>query len=99
MYAGDLARVIKYMIENDVRGNYNVAPDYVHSIEDITKIGMKACGKGDLKVIYDNTKPDGQYRKDVDSTKLLSILENFKFTTLEEGIRRVYDNFSKRYNW
>jgi len=98
MYAGDLARVIKYMIDNDVVDNFNVAPDYVHSIEEITKIGMESCGKGDLKIVYDNTKPDGQYRKDVDSSKLISVMKDFKFTSLEEGIRRVYDNFSQRYN-
>ena len=94
MYAGDLARVIKYMIDNDVVDNFNVAPDYVHSIEEITKIGMESCGKGDLKIVYDNTKPDGQYRKDVDSSKLISVMKGFKFISLEEGIRRVYDNFS-----
>ena len=98
MYAGDLARVIKYMIDNDVVDNFNVAPDYVHSIEEITKMGMESCGKGDLKIVYDNTKPDGQYRKDVDSSKLISVMKDFKFTSLEEGIRRVYDNFSQRYN-
>ena len=99
MYAGDLARVVKYIIENDIKGNYNVAPNYVHSIEEITKIGMESCGKGDLEITYDETKPDGQYRKDVDSSKLLSVLKDFEFTSLEEGIRRVYDNFSQRYNW
>ena len=98
MYTGDLAKVIKYMIDNDVVDNFNVAPDYVHSIEEITKIGMESCDKGDLNIVYDNTKPDGQYRKDVDSSKLISVMKDFKFTSLEEGIRRVYDNFSQRYN-
>ena len=98
MYAGDLARVIKYIIENNIKGNFNVAPNYVHSIEEITKIGLKACSKEDLKINYNNTKPDGQYRKDVDSSKLMSVLKDFEFTSLEEGIRRVYDNFSQRHN-
>ena len=98
MHAEDLARVIVYMIENDIVDNFNVAPDYVHSIEEITKIGMESCGKGDLEIIYDNTKPDGQYRKDVDSSKLISVMEGFEFISLEEGIKRVYDNFSQRYN-
>ena len=98
MYATDLARVIKYVIDNDINDNFNVAPDYVHSIEEITKIGMESCGKGNLEITYDNTKPDGQYRKDVDSSKLLNILEDFEFTPLGDGIRRVYDKFSQRYN-
>ena len=98
MYAEDLARVIKYMIDNDIVDNFNVAPNFNYSIEEMTKIGLKACDKEDLKIVYDNTKPDGQYRKDIDSSKLLSVLKGFEFTPLEEGIRRVYDNFRKRYN-
>ena len=98
MYAGDLAKVIRYMIKNNIVDNFNVAPNFNYSIEEMTKIGLKACGREDLEIVYDKTKPDGQYRKDIDSSKLLSVLKDFKFTSLEEGIRRVYDNFSKRHD-
>jgi len=98
MYGGDLVRVIKYIIDNDIVDNFNVAPKEVYSIDEITKIGKKACEKDKLVVTYDNTKSNGQFRKDVDSSKLLLMLKDFKFTTLEEGIKKVYDNFSKRYN-
>jgi len=98
MYGGDLARVIKYMIDKDVVGSFNVAPEWVHSINDLAEIGKKACLKDKLVVNYDNTKPDGQFRKDVDSSKLLSALKDFEFTPLKEGIKKVYDNFSKRYD-
>ena len=98
MYGGDLARVIKYMLDNDVVDNFNVAPEWVHSINDLANIGKKACLKENLVVNYDSTKPDGQFRKDVDSSKLLSVLKDFKFTSLEEGIRKVYDKFSKKYD-
>ena len=98
MYGGDLARIIKYMIDNDIVDNFNVAPKEVYTVKEIINIGKKACRKDKIVVNYDMTKPDGQYRKDVDSSKLLSVLGNFKFTTLEEGMKKVYDNFSKRYN-
>jgi len=98
MHAEDLARVIKYMVDNDIVDNFNVAPNFNYSIEEMTKIGLKACDKENLKIVYDDTKPDGQFRKDIDSSKLLKVLGDFKFTSLEEGIRRVYDNFSKRHN-
>ena len=98
MYGGDLARIIKYMIDNDIVDNFNVAPKEVYTVKEIINIGKKACRKDKIVVNYDMTKPDGQYRKDVDSSKLLSVLGNFKFTTLEEGMEKVYDNFSKRYN-
>ena len=98
MYGGDLARVIKHMLDNDVVDNFNVAPSEVYSINEIAKIAKNACLKDKLVVNYDNTKPDGQFRKDVDSSKLLSVLDDFKFTPLGEGIKKVYDNFSKRHN-
>tara|TARA_Y100000310_G_scaffold131621_1_gene130783 strand:- start:263 stop:1165 length:903 start_codon:yes stop_codon:yes gene_type:complete len=98
MYGGDLAKVIKYIIDNGVMGNFNVAPNWVYSINEIANITKKACEKDQLVVNYDNTKPDGQFRKDVDSSKLLSVLKDFKFTPLSEGIKKVYDNFSKRYD-
>ena len=97
MYAGDLAEVIKYIIENNIVDNFNVAPDYVYSIDDMTKIGIEACGKSHLKITYDNTKPDGQYRKDVDSSKLLSVLDGFEFTSLRDGISKVYKDYCERH--
>ncbi len=97
MYAGDLAEVIKYIIENNIVDNFNVAPDYVYSIDDMTKIGIEACGKSHLEITYDNTKPDGQYRKDVDSSKLLSVLDGFEFTSLRDGISKVYKDYCERH--
>ena len=98
MYGSDLARIIKHMLDNDIVGNFNVAPSEVYSINEIAKIAKNACLKDKLVVNYDNKKPDGQFRKDVDSSKLLSVLDDFKFTPLGEGIKKVYDNFSKRHN-
>ena len=76
MYGGDLARIIKFIIDNNICENFNVAPKEVYSIDEIASIAKKACLKDKLVVNYDNTKPDGQFRKDVDSSKLLSIIKN-----------------------
>ena len=79
----------------DINENVNVAPDYVHSVDEIAKIATKACKKTHLKIRYNNDKElDGQFRKDVDSSKLISLIDGFEFTSLEEGIEKVYDNFS-----
>ena len=98
MYGGDLAKIIKYVIDNKIIENLNVAPQEVYSIDDIAIIAKKSWFKPELFVNYDSSKPDGQFRKDVDSSKLLAILKEFKFTPLGEGIKKVYDNFSKRHN-
>ena len=97
MYGGDLARIIKYIIDNDIVDNFNVAPKEVYSIDEISQIGKKACGRAELVVNYDNTKPDGQFRKDVDSSKLLEVLKDFKFTTLRDGIEQTYDKIKGKY--
>ena len=78
--------------------SFNVAPAWTHSINELAEIGKKACLKEKLVVNYDSTKPDGQFRKDVDSSKLLSVLKDFEFTPLEKGIKKVYDKFSQRHD-
>ena len=60
-------------------------------------MGIEACDKKHLRIAYDNTKPDGQYRKDVDSSKLLSALSGFEFTSLENGISKVYKDYCERH--
>ena len=97
MYGGDLARIIKYMIDNDIIDNFNVAPDETYSIDDITNIAKKACDKEHLVVSYDNNKPDGQFRKDVDSSKLLTVLKDFKFKKLSTGIRETFEHINHSY--
>ena len=97
MYGGDLARVIKHMIDNDIIGNFNVTPSEVYTIKEIVEIGKKACKKENLVVNWDSTKPDGQFRKDVDSSKLMSSIGNFKFISLEEGIKKTYEFKNKEW--
>ena len=98
IYGGDLAYVISRMIEEDVYENVNVAPPWVYSIDEMANIAIKACGKAHLKITYDSTKPDGQYRKDVESIKLQNILGGFKFTPLEKGIRQTYNRIKNKKN-
>ncbi len=96
MYGADLAKVILYFIENKIFGGYNVAPNFNYSIAEMASIAKAAIGKENLSITYDSTKPDGQFRKDVDSSKLLNILNDFKFTELEEGIKLTYSRIKDK---
>lgn len=49
------------------------------------------------KVIWDTSKPDGQYRKPTDHTKLGEYLPDFKFTPIEQGIERTVNWFVANY--
>ena len=97
MYTGDLAKVIKYLIDNDIVDNFNVAPKEVYTIKEIAEIAVKSIGK-DYKIDFSNEGLDGQFRKDVDSSKLLSVLKDFEFTSLNDGIKKSYEHIVKTWN-
>jgi|ETNvirnome_2_130_1030620.scaffolds.fasta_scaffold03619_3 GDP-L-fucose synthase len=92
MYCGDLARVIKKIIENDIDGSFNVAPpEQNYSIEEIALKAFRSLSKQGWAIRYDHTKPDGVYRKDVSCSKMLDVVGDFHFTPIESGIRKVYN--------
>ena len=93
MYAGDLAKVIKLTIENDVTESFNIAYPENQSINDLAEKALGSLDKN-YYIKYNNPELDGQYRKDVDTTKMLSLFPEFKFTSYEEGIKKVYDKIS-----
>ena len=100
MYADDLSNIIKLCIDNDITDNFNVANDEVYTINEMTKIALNATNSNHLEIIYDSSKPNGQYRKDVSNQKLKNIFPDFKFINLSEGVKKIYyDKISKWYNW
>ena len=50
------------------------------------------------KVIFDDSKPDGQFRKPSDNSKLRSYLPDFEFTSIEEGIKETVYWFKENYD-
>ena len=95
MYSDDLAWVIKECLEKNIYESFNVSTEDNLSIEEMAKIALKSCDLEKTKLIFDTTKPDGQYRKDVSIDKLKSLLPMFKTLPLGEGIKKVYDKISK----
>ena len=91
MYAGDLARIIKEVIDNDITNSFNVATSENLSINEMANISLKVLNKN-LKIKYSKPELDGQFRKDVCNKKLLNYIPNFKFTSFKEGIKKVYSN-------
>jgi GDP-L-fucose synthase len=49
------------------------------------------------RIIFDSSKPDGQFRKPSDTSKLRSLLPGFQWTPLEEGIGKTVDWFQQNY--
>ena len=65
----------------------NVATNENYTVNEIAKIALKACNADKFEIKYDKSKPNGQYRKDVDITILKSYFPDFKPIKLSEGIK------------
>jgi len=90
MHAKDLARLIKEMIFKEKFFNMNVATDENYTIDHIAKIALKSLGLESLLIKYDNSKPNGQQRKDIDISTLKKHFPDFKPIKLEKGIKEIY---------
>jgi len=49
------------------------------------------------EIIFDSSKPDGQFRKPSDNSKIKNYLPDFKFTPLYEGLKETIEYFEKNY--
>ena len=94
MYSGDLAWVIKECLDKNIYESFNVATEENLSIREMAEIAISSCELKNVKINFDSTKPDGQYRKDVSIDKLKGLLPEFKTLPLREGIKKVYDKIS-----
>jgi GDP-L-fucose synthase len=70
-------------------GNEITIKDLVNLIADIYEF------KGNI--IWDISKPEGQYRKPSDNSVIKSIAPDFKFTPIEEGLRKSIEWFIDNY--
>jgi len=95
MYAADLAKVILFCIQNDITDSFNVSVFQNLSIKETAEIALRVCEAEDVEIIWDSTKPDGQYRKDISNHKMMDLISDFKFTSLEEGLSIIYNNLKK----
>lgn len=99
MYAGDLAKIIKIIIDNNIHENFCVAPDdHNYTIDYMAKKILSILDKSYIKIKYDTSKPDGQYRKDVSNKLMKQYIPNFQFSTFELTIPRIYNINANRSN-
>ena len=97
IYSKDIATLSEWAVNN-----YNdpepiiFSTSHEISIMDLVDLLVKEFNfKG--KVIFDKSKPDGQFRKPSDNTKLKSYLPDFNFTPIEDGIKETVNWFIENY--
>ena len=93
MYADDFAQIITKVVKNKIYESFNVATSENLSIKKMAEIALDACNSNHLKIIWDTSKPNGQFRKDVGIEKLNSYIHSFDFLPLYKGIQKVYKNY------
>ena len=96
IHAEDLARIICECLVKDVKQDFNFCDDVngrPPSIKEIAEMAIKATGNEHLKVSFDDKyENDGQYRKDCSNAKMMELFPDFKFLSLEDGLKRVYNS-------
>jgi GDP-L-fucose synthase len=94
IHSKDLAKIILWSIDNwnsDVP--FMAVNNNEHSVMDIVKIVAKKFGIENNKLIFDETKPRGQFRKPAKS----DIPEDYEYINLEIGITETIDWFINNY--
>ena len=95
MHARDVAKVISNMIEEDRYLNMNVATKENYSVDKIAKIALKVCDAEHLEIKYNSDRPNGQMRKDIDTSIFKKNFPNFKLVQLSDGIEEIYKKLKK----
>jgi GDP-L-fucose synthase len=97
IYSKDIAKIAEWALEN----YYDFDPLIVSGDEEVSikdLVGLLVDEfKFKGKVIFDETKPDGQYRKPSDNSKIKELLPDFEYTPLEQGIKETVNWFKENY--
>lgn len=98
IYAKDVANIIKLLMDK-----YNRTSPIILSTSNevsIREVVEMICDIMDFKnkVIFDTSKPDGQFKKPSDNSYLKSIIGDYEFTTLRVGLEETIKHFIKNYN-
>ena len=97
IFSKDVAKLAEWALDNyDESEPIIFSTSNEISIKDLVDLLVKEFEfKG--KVIFDDSKPDGQFRKPSDNSKLKSYLPDFKFISIEEGIKETVKWFKENY--
>lgn len=97
IYSKDVAELALWVLENyDEPEPIILSTSEEISIKDVVNIIAKEMNfKGNI--IFDKNKPDGQFRKPSDNSKLMKYLPDFKFTPFEVGIKETIAWFEETY--
>ena len=97
IYSEDLAKLILLISElSEFKQNIILSTNEEVSIG---KIGKFIAEKYDYleNIIFNKKYSDGQFKKTADNSKLVKLINDFKFTKIEDGITQTIEWFNKNY--
>ena len=97
IYNKDVAKLSEWVLEN-----YNESEPIILSTSDEVSIKEVVYMIVELmdfkgKVIFNESKPDGQFRKPSDNSKIKHYLPDFEFTPLYDGLKETIEWFNENY--
>lgn len=98
IYNKDVAKLSEWVLDNYTESEPIILSTSEEiSIKDVVYMIVELMDfKG--KVIFNRSKPDGQFRKPSDNSKIKKYLPDFKFTPIYEGLKETIDWFVENYN-
>ena len=96
IYSIDLGKLILLILDKyDDREGIILASNKEYSIKEISE--LICINFNYSNIVFDRSKSDGQYKKTASNEKLLKLYPEFKFTSLEEGLKETISWFIKEY--
>jgi len=98
IFSRDVAKLTEWVLDNYEENEPIIlsTADEI-SIKEVVDIIIEIMDfKGN--VIWDKEKPEGQYRKPSDNSKIKKYLPNFKFTPLYDGLKETIEYFENNFN-
>lgn len=95
--SGDIARLSFWALDNYSEDTPIIFSSGIEtSIKEVVELIVKKM-KFEGRVVFDTNKPDGQFRKPSDTSKLKKYYPEFRFTPIEKGIGETIDWFVENY--
>lgn len=98
IYSKDVAKLTEWVLYNYQENEPIILSTSEEiSIRDVVGMIVEIMNfKGN--VVFDSSKPDGQFRKPSDNSKIKNYLPKFQFTPIYEGLKETIEYFEKNYN-
>ena len=96
MHVNDLASAIYFLLKKKTKEYFlNIGTNEEISIRELAN-KLRVISNFQGKIIFDKSKPDGQKRRVLDSTKLKKMGWKNNIS-LDKGLNKIYNNFEKEY--